>query len=285
MIPQNPNMLRLRLGVLALVAAVAFSGCASTSLSKYPSPQAPATVRVGTKKMSKMSELPVGAYYDEERQIIVAGHQKGLFTGILLGPIGVLAADSANRSVAREKFGDAASQGSDLGSVLQTLLDQAQAGSRAPHWSSSSASDRLELTPYALFTVQKSGDARLHAMIRAELLGADGKPTWTGRYFAPAPGAYPLAEDGWMAHGRFEEAIRSAFILALDACANDTSGKLVEKGRVAGKAVLPFMRSSFDIRGTLVQEQPDFVVIKFPGSAGVTHVISRADFNYRSLAN
>src|SRR5690606_32408631 len=100
------------------------------------------------------------------------------------------------------------------------MVDTAQ----APGWTLTEDAGNLLLTPYALFTVErKSGLARLYALLRAEIPGADKKPAWSARYFARAPGEYPLdAPDGWMTDGRFEQGMRTALERALAVCADDT---------------------------------------------------------------
>ena len=70
----------------ATASLLLFAGCAAFNrIADYPTPGKETTVAVVAKPMSKMSELPVGAFYDEPRQIIISGHQK-VRPGIVVEP-------------------------------------------------------------------------------------------------------------------------------------------------------------------------------------------------------
>lgn len=266
---------------LAVLLAVSVTGCASFNrIATYPKPADATTVSIAAKPMSKMSELPVGAYYDEPRHIIVTGHQKGLFTGMLFGIVGVMVADQMNKSFASDKYGAAAAKGADLGSLLNELV--AASAARAPHWTKGAADAGLQLTPYAVFTLEDGGNVRLYAMLRAELPGKDGKPVWSGRYFARAPGLHPLQDNGWMSDDRFVQGMRTALDRALAACIDDTHGRLTGTSKITAKGKYPFINTEFELRAIVVQEQPDYLVAKLAvGDAMVlagTHVLARADY-------
>ncbi|HEY0945598.1 MAG TPA: hypothetical protein VGD81_10035 [Opitutaceae bacterium] len=266
--------------------AAGFTGCASFNrIAHYPNPQQSTTVSVAATPMAKMSELPIGAYYDEPRHIIVTGHQKGLLAGMAFGLVGVVVADQMNKSAGADKFGAAAAQGSDLGTMLNELVASAIAEANAQQWSSAAEAAGLQLTPYAVFTVEKTGEARLYAMLRAETPGKDGKPVWSGRYFARAAGSYPLQDGGWMSDGRFSSAMRVALERALRTCIDDTHGRLTGAKMVTAKGRYPFINTDFELRAIVVQEQPDYLVAKLAvGDVMVlagTHVLDRADYEIK----
>jgi len=235
--------------------------------------------------MSKMSELPIGAYYDEPRHIIVTGHQKGLFTGMMFGIVGVVVADQMNKSSGGNKFGAEAAKGTDLGTILDELLAASAVDGNSPNWTRLAADGRLQLTPYAVFTVEKSGDARLYAMLRAELPGEDGKPLWSGRYFARVPGLHPLQESGWMSDNRFTDGMRPALRRALIACIDDSHGRLTGNEKITAKGRFAFLNMDLELRAIVVKEDPDAVVARLLiGDAMVlagTHVLDRADFEIK----
>lgn len=214
-----------------------------------------------------MSEIPIGAYYDQDRQIIVTGHQKGLLTGMMFGVVGVLVADSMNRSSGGKQYGAETAKGENLGSDLNTLLKSALAEGRALQWSLAPENAGLRLTPYAVFTVEKSGEAHLHAMLRAELPGPDGKPIWSGRYFARAPGSYPLTDDGWMNGDRFAAGMNAALGRALDICIDDTHGRLTGTKTITAKGHYPYLNIDLELRAIEVEENP---ITSWPNSPWAT---------------
>lgn len=278
----------LRAGVTAAVLT-AFTGCASyTRIADYPTPSKPTEVSVVAKPMSKMNELPIGTYYDEQRHIIVTGHQKGMVAGMLFGVVGVLVTDQMNKSSGAAKYADdSARSRSDLVSMTRELLTEAMAGGHAPNWSlaPTATTGELRLSPYALFTVEKSGDARLYAILRAEILGADGKPTWSGRYFARAPGLHKLDGDNtWMSADHFAPAIRQALTRAVSVCVADAQGRFTNAKPTKVKGRFAYMNMELEWPFLVVEEQPDYVVGRLAAGdvmvmAG-THVLDRTDYQF-----
>lgn len=275
---------------LGLVAALslALGGCASFKrIADYPTPATSAQVAVVPKPMSKMSELPVGAYYDEARGIIVSGHQKGLFTGMMFGVVGVIVADQMNKSSAESKYGEnSAKSGQDLVTMTRDMVSVASTRGDSPKWTIDAANAGLRLTPYAVFTIEKDGQSRLHAMLRAETLGKDGSPDWSARYFARAPGLHPLeGGDTWMTGTRFSDGMRTALARALQACIDDTHGRLTTKSYQIARGHYPYINFDIDLRAIVVQETPEYIVAKLAvGDALVlagTHVLDRADYTLK----
>lgn len=287
--PTRPvSFSRATRGAVCTLLAFILSGCATYNrIADYPEPSKPVTASVSAKPMSKMSELPVGTYYDEERHIIVTGHQKGMFAGMMFGLVGVLATDAINKSAGANRFGGEAAKGDDLGSVLQELMGEAAADGAATGWSTAAGQQGLQLTPYAVFTIEKkSNDARLYAMIRAELPGPDGKPLWSTRYFARAPGCHPLAEgSGWMEEHRFADAMRIALRRALEACIADTRGQLTGTEKITAKGKFPFLNIDLPLYAIVVRDGTDTLVVKLAAADAMvlagTHVLVRSDYEIK----
>jgi hypothetical protein len=238
--------------------------------------------------MSKMSELPIGVFYDEPRQIIVSGHQKGLGWGMVFGLVGVMVADQANKSSAEKRFGETSHHSTtDLGSLAKAVLNEEMAAQHAPLWKSTSEPAQLILSPYALFTVLPSGKARLYTLLRAEIPGPVGSdPKWSVRYFVRAPGEYTIeGDDGWMTHDRFESGMRTSLRRAMQVCVADTEGNLTGTRTTKVKGVFPYMNTDkFELPFIVVQEGDDAVVAKLAAGdvlvmAG-THVLDRADYTF-----
>lgn len=281
---KTPVLIVRCVALFAVVLSV--SGCASYHrIAEYPSHNTPAAVGVTSKPMSKMSELPVGVFYDPDRQIIISGHQKGLGVGMMFGLVGVMIADQSNKSSAEKKYGgSAASTTADLGMLTRELLEAELNSADAVNWSLAENEGQLRLSPYAVFTVLKSGKARLYAMLRAEIIGATGEPTWSVRYFARAPGEYSIeGDDGWMIDDRFVSGMRVAMARTLRVCRDDTHGRLTGTKTITARGILPYMNvDNLDWRFIVVQESEDHLVARLCAgdvmvSAG-THVLDRADF-------
>ena len=272
--------------LLVASATLLFSGCASYDrIASYPTPATSETVAIVAKPMSKMSELPLGVFYDEQRHIIISGHQKGLGWGMMFGLVGVLVADQANKSGAETRFGASAhTSTTDLGTVLADVIKEELSAGIAPGWSFQNAPAHLQFTPYALFTVLKSGKARLYAVLRAEIPGTDGKPTWSGRYFVRAEGEMPIeTSDGWMSGNHFSESMREAMREALKTCTEDIQGKLTGTRTIKAKGIFPYLNTDvFELPFIVVKEDEQHLVAKLAAGdvmvmAG-THVLNRADY-------
>lgn len=278
----------LRLG-LALLTTTVFSGCASFNhIANYPTPAKPATVAIVAKPLSKMSELPVGAYYDDKREIVISGHQKGLGVSMLFGVVGVLVADAANKSSAESRFGASAqSSVTDLLSLTRAALQETIAAGHAPQWTATDAAAQLQLSPHAVFTVMDSGKARLYAMLSAQVPGAAGSdPAWSVRYFVRAPGEYAVeGADGWMTQNRFSEAMATALRRAVQVCADDAHGKLTGTKKVKAKGRFAMVNFEFDLPILVVSETDDTIVGRLAvGDAMImsgTHILNRADYQIK----
>jgi hypothetical protein len=279
---------RILATLCSALLTLVFSGCASFNrIADYPTPTKSTVVAVVDKPMSKMSELPVGAFYDKDRQIIVTGHQKGMFAGMMFGVVGVLVADQMNKSSAAGKYGDdSAKSGVDLVTLERACVDQALKSAAATNWSLGEAGAGLRLSPYAVFTVEKSGEARLYAMLRAEIPGPDGNPTWSARYFVRAPGLHKLdGDDTWMTGGRFGPAMQAALQRATEVCIADTHGKLSGTTTLTAKGRYPYINTDFELRVIAVQEDADSIIGRLAvGDAMVlagTHVLDRKDYEIK----
>lgn len=273
---------------IALLSILLFgaSGCASFNrIADYPKANQPTSATVVAKPLSKMTELPIGAHYDKDRQIVVSGHQKGMLGGLLFGVVGVIVVDQMNKSSGEKQFGQATHNSTtDLGTLTQNILEEEKTAGRAPNWTATDAGTKLQLSPYAVVTVQKSGKARLYAMLRAELLDAKGQSVWFVRYFARAPGEYAVdGPDGWMTGDRFVEGMQTALRRTVQVCLADSQGRLTGSTKIKAKGALPYLNiENLELNYIAVQETQDDIVARLAaGDALVmagTHVLSRSDY-------
>ncbi len=271
------------------IFAFCLFGCATYNrIANYPTPSKDVQIKVEPKAMSSMS-LPIGAYHDKERFILITGHQKGMGAVPFFGLIGVLVVDGANKSSAEKKFGsDAKSTSTNLAEITQTLVDEKMASGLATAWKSTDINCKIVFSPYALFTVQPSGKARLYAMLRAEVpdeKGGDAK--WSVRYFARAPGEYLIeGEDGWMKGSRFADGMKEALSRTIQVCIDDSHGLLTGTRTITAKGPIPCIANDkIEWRFIAVKETENALVARFCGGdvlvmAG-THVLDKADFEIK----
>jgi hypothetical protein len=276
---------------VAVFASIALlSGCATYNrIADFPNPGKPATVAVVAMRINTFTGVPMGTYCDQERQIIVSGHQHGQIFALLLGPIGTIVVHEANASAGESRFGSSlqTSSPTDLATLTNELITEAIANQHAPGWTLAKEKPQLRVSPYALFTVN-SDKAHLFAMLRAEMAGPnpnDG-PIWSVRYLVRVPGERPIdGPDGWMAENRFVASMRAALRRALQACMDDCAGKLTVTKMVYVQGLMPYLKdTSRPLPFMIVCEYDDAVVARLalrddPMCAG-TYVLDRADYQF-----
>ena len=247
--------------VAFLCAALAVtSGCATfKKIQPYPAGAPAVDANVGRKPLSKMSQLPVGAYYDEPNGIVVTGHQKGVLAAALFGGvIGVMVANSANKSAGAARYSDNAEKmGVDLSELEQSVLsDELAKSAGVPINGVAQEGGELIVTPYALFSVQKDGKAYLYAQLTAELQGSTpSKPQWSGRYYARAPGSYMVeGDDSWATGTRYADGMRLALQKVTAVLLKDVRGELTEKRKIKAKGIYPWMKTALELPVIVVDE-------------------------------
>jgi len=278
-----------RLTVLLCAALALTSGCATfNKIAPYPKGQPPVDLAIGKRPLSKMNDLPLGAYYDEAHGIVVTGYQKGVRVGMLFGVVGVLVANSANKSTGTARYSEnAAHMGTDLAALTKDVLTQKLASGACPAVKALSETGQLEVTPFALFSVQKDGKARLHAMLRVELRNKpQTDPQWSVRYFAKAPGEYSIeGADNWTVEDRYAKGMKTAIERAVAVMLDDLQGKLVEKRKVEAKGIYPAFNTEFEFPIIVVDENEKEIVGRIAiGDVmimGGTHVLDRSDFTIK----
>jgi len=284
-------MALLRFALVAILTVLLSTGCATYNrIADHPDPDSKQAVQITRTPLSKMNDLPIGAVYDKENQIVIVGHQKGLMPAMLLGGVvGVLAADQINKSAGQKKYGEAASSEildvSILAEkVLEDLLSEHPEGNWDLHTEANDYDETLQLTSHAVFVVRKDGNARLFALLRAQLVGPDGETSWNTQYFARGTEDYPIGvEDGWRQGTRFSDNMTAALQKCFKACYLDSQGKLTGNRTVTLKGPFPFLpQDIFDLPAIVVREDEEEWIVKLlAGDDAVlagTHVINSRDF-------
>jgi hypothetical protein len=280
---------RFFMGLTVAGVTLSLSACATFNhIQPYPSAPGPITVSVGSAPLSKMNELPLGAFYDEPHRIVVSGHQKGVGVGMMFGLVGVLVADSANKSAAENRFGgDVTRMATDLTEITRGELAREQAERKMADTLLPGAGGQLVVTPFAVFTVNKAGNARLYAMLKAELKGtADSEPRWSVRYFARAAGEHPIAgSDSWSVTGRYAAGIKTALQRAVSALFDEMQGRYTTERKTLAKGRFAYFADDVELRVIIVHDERDFVIGRLAvGDVMVmsgTQVMDRADFTFK----
>lgn len=134
----------------------------------------------------------MGAYTDEENRVIMTGHQKGMNVSILFGPLGVLAANQANKSGGKA-VGNALdiSAGRGLAALFMGKVEAAFSEVNGGSALQVGSSTKLKLCPYLSINRSKEQVSKIFVMCIVELVKAEEpKPLWRCLFFAEVVGEF-----------------------------------------------------------------------------------------------
>ncbi|WP_152604040.1 hypothetical protein [Methylotenera sp. N17] len=261
------------------------SACASYShIQNYPEKQAIKTVVIAKSPLSKMSDLPMGVFYDEENQIIVSGHQKGSFLGILFGPLGMLATDQANKAAGESRFGSTVkSNTNDLVQITQNELNELIASGSSPLIKLGSGNADITISPHAQFTVLPSGKAKLYALLKVDMKNSTDGTNWSARYWSMAPGEYFIeGNDGWMTNGRFSEGMQFALKNAMKVYSAEIHSTLTGAKKIKAKGMFPYIGNPVEMPFISIYETTDKIIGRLAAGDAVTfsgtHILYKNDY-------
>lgn len=261
------------------------SACASYShIQDYPEKQAIKTVVIAKSPLSKMSDLPMGVFYDEENQIIVSGHQKGSFLGVLFGPLGMLATDKADKAAGESRFGSTVKNNTnDLVQITKNELNELIASGYSPLIKLGSANADITISPHAQFTVLPSGKAKLYALLKVGMKNSADGTNWSARYWSMAPGEYFIeGDDGWMTNGRFSDGMQSALKNAMKVCSAEIHNTLSGAKKIKAKGRFPYIGKPVELPFISIYETPDMIVGRLVAGDAVTfsgtHILYKNDY-------
>ena len=254
--------------IISLAMIALLSGCATyKNCLPFPEAALPVALSVSEEQPNKMNEFPIGAHYDEENRIILTGHQRGNAAGLMFGLVGVLAADSINKSKGQGLYGDGAKgERYDMIPELRQRLETLLADGAFPRLNLDTATEaRLEIRPTALLVLDKTKQARLYAILKAKLKDSkQSSDPWHGRYFASADAVLPLEGDsGWLNGSSLKDGLTQAFDRATWALVNDVNGNIKEgqPAKITGK--LAWLNIELkDLPGAIMTETEDFTVVR-----------------------
>lgn len=216
---------------IALLALLQLAGCASFEFTKpAPAQQQPITLKVSGEELSGWTDLPLGVYRVPDSHVIISGHQKGQMAGLMFGLIGVAVAHAANAGAGADAIKTAEQQlkinlNNQLGASVQRIaanegfVRQFTVADRA-------GSNKLMLTPALVLSFVDETRVRPYVVIRASMIGLDGKPQWNTRYIASTGNARALlGGDGWLDNDALElkKNVQANLDLAVRTMAADVS--------------------------------------------------------------
>ncbi|MDQ8180177.1 hypothetical protein [Pelagicoccus sp. SDUM812005] len=270
--------------LLALFIAL-FTSAFAQAAKHEPVPFPEEVAQVGYKMVSgllrKGTEIPSGCYTDEESRTVFSGHQKGMNASILFGPIGVIAANQANKAGGRER---SESFNPFAGFEVEDLVEEkilAEFSANAVGVLVEGQSERtLEFCPYVILNRNEKTGTKIYILCIVELKReGSSKPLWRTRFYSELPGVFSdadLADSDEVAALCEAPAERLAWAIR-KAVTMDFSQYLPRKvkARFAG---MP--NNGLPFAGAVVDELGDFKLMRmvycFPPSYTVAHVDSLA---------
>ncbi len=215
--------------------------------------------------LRKATELPVGAYTDEENRVILTGHQKGMNVSILFGPIGVLAANQANKSGGKAASEDLEiSAGRGLVALIKEKVEAALAELEGGPGVQVGASTKLRLCPYLSVNRSKDQVSKIFVMCIVELATADEpKPVWRCLFFAEVEGEF--SDQSLHGDKELEQAIDTSAGQVAWALRKVVEMDFSQNVQYGVKARFPWLRkAAFPIGGFVMDEKDDYRLYRMP---------------------
>lgn len=259
-------MFSMRLSVVYIVFFIASVSCFSKpGPAPFPADIEGFEIEAATDLLRKATELPVGAYTDQENRVILTGHQKGMNVSILFGPLGVLAANQANKSggkAASEDLGISVGRG--LVSLVQGKVEAALSELRGSSRMQLGSEVKLRLCPYLSINRTKDQLSKVFVMCIVELaVPGEQKPIWRCVFFAEVEGEFSdvaLQGDEGLAQAIDASADHVAWALrkAIDMDFSQYTQQAV-------KARFPWLRNAaFPLGGFVMDEKDDYKLYRMP---------------------
>jgi hypothetical protein len=255
---------------IALVVAVAASGCTHAMIQPMPELKGQLGLRISEDKASGWTDMPIGVHRIPETSVYVSGHQGAAGVGVLFGPIGLAAAHAAAQSTGEKKTGDSTALRIDIAAEADRVLKEELERRRdvvrfAPPGSRAEAT--LEVVPFIVLTFIGEDRVRPWVVLKTALKNATGDEKWKTRYMTSLGDPRPLAGDnGWTIDGGepLRKAIDRSLRVGVDVMLRDAAGTLPRgKGRVVKlRGNWVWVKQSMEVTGEILEETPDLLVVK-----------------------
>ena len=224
---------------------------------------------------SGMSDVAMGAYRVPDSNLIISGYQKGGAVGLLFGPIGLIAQSAVNSGAAK---GSVSNTGDALRiDIAQQAVKATQAALTSDRYAqnfTATADPRgptLTVVPYVVITFKTDTDVRPYVFLKARLnTGRPGDASRSTRYICCVGQAFPLTgEAGLTANGGepFRKLVEQELETAVKLMLDDVASPYVrDKAKMTHiEAAFPFGRTKLKLKGYILSEDQDSVIVDLPG--------------------
>ena len=255
---------------IALVVAVAVSGCTHAMIQPMPEVKGQLALKISPETASGWTDMPIGVHRIPETSVYVSGHQGAAGVGVLFGPIGLAAAHAAAQSTGEKKTGDSAALRIDIAAdadrVLREELERRRDVVRfAP--AAGRAEATLEVVPFIVLTFIGEERVRPWVVLKAALKDASGGETWKTRYITSLGDPRRLTgDDGWTIDGGepLRKAVDRSLRAGVDVMLRDAAGALPRgKGRVVKlRGNWVWVKQPMEVTGEILEETAAMLIVK-----------------------
>jgi hypothetical protein len=262
--------MKSRWAAIALVVAVAASGCTHAMIQPMPELKGQLALKISPETASGWTDMPIGVHRIPETSVYVSGHQGAAGVGVLFGPIGLAAAHAAAQSTGEKKTGDPTALRIDIAAeadrVLREELERRRDVVRfAPFGGRAEAT--LEVVPFIVLTFIGEERVRPWVVLKAALKDASGSEKWKTRYITSLGDPRRLTgDDGWTIAGGepLRTAVDRSLRAGVDVMLRDAAGALQRgKGRVVKlRGNWVWVKQPMEVTGEILEETPAMLVVK-----------------------
>jgi len=258
-----------------LASLVAVHPASAETAQATPAEARPIAVVYSNDGPSGASDVAMGAYRVPGGNLIISGYQKGGALGLLFGPVGLIAQGAVNSEAAKgsvSETGDALRI--DIAQQAAKVTQTALASDRyAQKFTATAAAGGPTLTviPYVVLTFKTDTDVRPYVFLKAKLTtGRPGESSRPTRYICCVGQALPLAgESGLTANGGdpFRKLVEQELETAVKLMLDDVASPYVrDKAKLTHiEAAFPFGRTKLNLKGYILSEDQNSVVVDLPG--------------------
>jgi hypothetical protein len=192
---------RLRLILLLLLAGTPLHVLANpTATLAAPVERGPTQMEFSADQMSRMTDLPAGAYRVPNSDVVISGHRRAKTAPFaLFGDVGMAIQGSVNAYNGKDAI--ASAEQALTFSIDEEAKAKLQAAMAEPDYAAifSSQADtyrRYEITGSVALCFANQRDVMPYVVLRVKLIDKRDATLWSTRYIASAGARKPLAGDG-----------------------------------------------------------------------------------------
>jgi hypothetical protein len=212
---------RLRLVLLLLLASTPLHVLARpTATLAAPAERGLTQMEFSPDQMSRLTDLPVGAYRVPNSDVVISGHQRGKTAPfVLFGVVGMAIQGSVNAYNGQDA--KASAEQALTFSIDEEVKAKLQAAMAEPDYATLFTSEansyrRYEIASSVALCFVNQRDVMPYVVLRVRLLDKRDATLWTTRYIASAGARKPLVGDGsWTADNALRPHVSKLLDLAI----------------------------------------------------------------------